>query len=142
MNYGRNTPPEVVISNMVEIDLVDGSEEGFRKVKETLQRIGIASKKTNTLYQSVHILHKGGRYFICHFLELFALDGRVVDIKEEDVARRNLIVELLIQWGLIEPITSNWEHPMGTTRMVKVIKHSERDQWTLSPKYAIGAKKN
>ena len=142
MNYGRNTKPEVVISNMVEIELLDGSEEGFRKVKETLQRVGIPSKKTNTIYQSVHILHKAGKYYICHFLELFALDGRVVDIKEEDIARRNLIISYLIQWGMIQPKTNNWETPMGSPRMVKVIKHSERDQWTLSPKYAIGVKKN
>lgn len=141
MNYSKNTKPEVVISNMVEVDLIGGSEEGFRKVKETLQRIGIPSKKSQTIYQSVHILHKAGRYYICHFLELFALDGRVVDINEEDLSRRNLIINYLIQWNLVEPLTHNWETPMGSPRMVKVIKYSEKDDWNLEAKYAIGVKK-
>jgi hypothetical protein len=141
MNYTKFTKPEVVISNMVEISLNDGSEEGFRKVKETLQRVGIPSKRTKTIYQSAHILHKAGRYYICHFLELFALDGRSVILSEEDIARRNLIINYLIQWNLIEPLTNNWEHPMGSPRMVKVIKHSEKDEWTLEQKYSIGVKK-
>ena len=143
MIYKRNTDTNVVMSNMVEVELLDGSEEGFRKVRETLQRIGIPSKKTNppTLYQSVHILHKAGRYYICHFLELFALDGREATLTEEDVGRRNLIVKYLMQWNLVKPLTKNHEFPIGSPRIVKVLKHHERDEWVLSEKYAIGTKK-
>lgn len=142
MNYTRNTDINVVMSNMVEIDFVDGDEQGFPKVKETLERIGIASNRTQTLYQSVHILHKQGRYYICHFMELFAADGRVVNLSEEDIARRNFIVKLLKDWNLITPISDNWKVPMGVPRMVKIVKHSDRHLWTFEKKYNIGTMKD
>jgi hypothetical protein len=140
MIYKYDTDPEVVVSNMVEIDFVDGDEQGFPKVKETLERIGIASNRTKTLYQSAHVLHKAGRYYICHFMEMFALDGRSVTMSEEDVARRNFIVKLLTDWELIRPLTDNYKHPMGVPRMVKILKHGEKSEWTLSKKYSIGYK--
>lgn len=141
MIYEKFTNPNVVLSNMIEIDFVDNSDEGFLKVKETLERIGIGSNRTKTLYQSVHILHKAGRYYICHFLEMFALDGRKVTLTEEDVARRNFIVKLLADWNLIVPIVDNWKSPMGVSSMVKVLKNSERSDWTLCKKYTIGGNK-
>jgi len=140
MIYNNSTDANVVLSNMVEINFVDGDEEGFPKVKETLERIGIGSNRTKTLYQSAHVFHKAGRYYICHFLEMFALDGRKATLVEEDVARRNFIVKLLTDWDLIEPITDNYKHPMGVPRMVKVLKHHEKGEWTLSKKYTIGNK--
>lgn len=141
MKYDAFTPSEIVLKNMVEVDLVDGPEDGFFKVKETLQRMGIPSKRDNTLFQTAHILHKKGVYYICHFKELYALDGRLADLSESDVARRNLIVKYLIDWGLIKTVYPlEYYGPMGTPRMLKVIKHSEKDDWNLSPKYSIGSK--
>lgn len=141
MKYERFTPSEVVLQNMIEIKLTDGAEEGFRKVKETLQRMGIPSKVDNVLYQTAHILHKKGQYYICHFKELYALDGREADLSEADVARRNLIASYLMDWGLVDTLKPlDYYGPKGTPRMLKVIKHSEKDNWELSPKYRIGGK--
>lgn len=141
MKYERNTDRQVVLSNMIEIDFVGSTEDGFRKVKETLERMGISKKNENVLIQSAHILHKQGRYYICHFLELFALDGKVAELSEGDIGRRNLIVKFLKDWELIIPKTTNWEQPIASPRCLKILKHSEREDWETVAKYSIGNKK-
>lgn len=141
INYNEYTPIEEVLSNMVEVTFPnDDTNEGFRKVKETLQRMGVPSKTDNILYQSCHIFHKRGQYYIAHFKEMFAADGRVAELTDGDLARRNLIVTYLKDWGMIKPIDETQLEPVGSPRMLKVLKHNERDQWTLSPKYSIGIK--
>ena len=121
----------------VEITLKDPSD--FLKVKETLTRIGFASKKENILYQSCHILHKRGRYAIVHFKELFLLDGKRTDITENDIGRRNTIARLLADWGLVVVIDpSKIEEPTVTMNQIKVVPYREKSNWSLQPKYAIG----
>lgn len=121
----------------VEITLKDPSD--FLKVKETLTRIGFASKKENILYQSCHILHKRGRYAIVHFKELFLLDGKKTDITENDIGRRNTIARLLADWGLVVVIDpSKIEEPTVTMNQIKVVPYREKSNWSLQPKYAIG----
>ena len=139
MKYTRGTDQQIVVSNMVEVKFVDGVDDGFRKVKETLQRMGIPNRDKTVLTQSRHILHKKDRYYICHFLELFALDGREAELSEGDLGRRNLIVKCLMDWGLIEPVSNNWEMPMSSARSLKIIKYHEKDQWKLNSKYSIGS---
>lgn len=129
-----------VLDNMVEVEFVDGDADGFPKVKETLQRIGIPSPKTKTLYQTAHILHKQGRYYICHFKEMFSIDGRETTISETDLSRRNLIVQMLEQWELVKAKTDSWKTNVANPRSVKVLRHSDRDDWTLAPKYKIGSR--
>ncbi len=141
MNYNRFSDKAAVLDGMVQIDFREGSDEGFRKVKETLQRMGVPSRKDQTLFQTAHILHKQGKYYICHFKELFALDGREAEITESDVSRRNLIVKYLVDWNLIAPVAESWTAPMGTPRMLKVLKYFERDDWDLQAKYNIGQQK-
>lgn len=136
--YNQQTDVDVVVGNMVEVAFPDGPEQGFRKVKETLERMGVASHKDMVLVQTAHILHKKGRYYICHFKELFGIDGRPTEINQGDFARRNLIVKYLIDWGMITPLKTEWKEPMGIPRMLKVIKHSEREDWHLVVKYNIG----
>ena len=119
-------------------------DDDFLKVKETLTRIGVASKKDKTLYQSCHILHKRGRFAIVHFKELFVLDGKESDISENDIARRNTIANLLAQWGLIElvvPVAPS-EQPLASITQIKIVKYSEKSQWNLVAKYSIGKKKS
>lgn len=124
----------------VEITLK--KDDDFLKVKETLTRIGVASKKDKTLYQSCHILHKRGRFSIVHFKELFVLDGKKSDISENDIARRNTIANLLSQWGLINIVTPLTQvDPVASLNQIKVVKHSEKPQWNLIAKYSIGKKK-
>lgn len=123
----------------VEIEL--GTEDDFLKIKETLTRIGVASKKDKTIYQSCHILHKQGRYSILHFKELFALDGRVTDISDNDIQRRNSIAKLLHDWGLLKildlkKIDGNYA-PMC---QIKVLSYKEKDDWELVSKYRVGNK--
>ena len=113
--------------------------DDFLKVRETLSRIGVASRKERKLYQSCHILHKQGRYFIVHFKELFALDGKDTNLSENDVARRNTIANLLSDWGLID-IMGNPE-PVAPLSQIKVLSFREKDDWTLETKYNIGKKK-
>jgi len=141
IKYDRFTDIEVVLQNMVEVTFPDGAEEGFRKVKETLQRMGVASRKDKVLIQTAHILHKRGRYYICHFKELFGADGKTAELSDGDIARRNLIVKYLKDWDMVTPISTNFEHPMGSPRMLKVLKHHERDDWELAQKYTIGTKR-
>lgn len=141
IKYNEYTPIEEVLGNMVEIVFPnDDTTEGFRKVKETLQRMGVPSKKDNVLYQSCHIFHKRGKYYIAHFKEMFAADGRSAELTDSDLARRNLIVKYLSDWGMIKPIDGAQPEPVGSPRMLKVLKHTEKDAWTLSPKYSIGIK--
>lgn len=115
--------------------------ENFLKVKETLSRIGVASKKDNTLYQSCHILHKQGRYFVTHFKELFALDGKAADFSENDIERRNTIAKLLQEWGLIKIVNETDSLQFAPLSQVKIISYKEKKEWNLVPKYNIGKKR-
>ena len=127
------------INQLVEVRLKNA--EDFLKVRETLSRIGLASKKDNTLYQSCHILHKQGKYYIVHFKELFLLDGKDSSLSEGDVARRNRIVHLLDEWELIEIVDYNKvEDPIAPLNQIKIIPFKEKDSWNLVTKYTIGSK--
>lgn len=129
------------IEDMVEVLLQE--KDDFLKVRETLTRIGLASKKDNTLYQSCHILHKQGKYYIVHFKELFALDGKETDLTENDIARRNTIVNLLAQWELIKIVNPDQtKDPIVSMSQVKIIPYKEKDDWNLVTKYSIGKKVN
>jgi hypothetical protein len=123
------------------LEVVLSEPDDFLKVRETLTRIGVASRKDKTLYQSCHILHKQGRYFIVHFKELFALDGKTADLSENDLQRRNTIAKLLVDWGLI--VIGNAENftDYAPLSQIKVISHKEKDDWKLETKYNIGKKK-
>jgi len=123
----------------LEIEL--NSPDDFLKVRETLSRIGIASKKDNVLFQSCHILHKKGRYFITHFKELFALDGKAADFTENDLQRRNTIGKLLQDWGLVKLLIELEEENLAPLSQIKIIAFKEKDQWDLIPKYNIGKKR-
>jgi|TARA_B110000305_G_C18801149_1_gene342716 hypothetical protein len=123
--------------HMLEVGLKEPDD--FLKVRETLSRIGVASRKERKLYQSCHILHKQGRYYITHFKELFALDGKVVNLSENDIARRNTITNLLKDWGLVD-IIGNAE-PVAPLSQIKVLSFKEKDEWQLETKYNIGKKK-
>lgn len=126
--------------NMIEVLLIN--EDDFLKVRETLTRIGIASRKEKKLYQSCHILHKQGRYFIVHFKELFALDGKRTDFSDEDVARRNTIVKLLAEWGLVKQVVEfDACTKFAPVNQIKIIPFKEKDQWQLVAKYNIGKHK-
>ena len=122
---------------MLEVKLKEPDD--FLKVRETLSRIGVASRKERKLYQSCHILHKQGRYFIVHFKELFALDGKGTNISENDVSRRNSIASLLSDWGLVEIIGDS--EPKAPLSQINVISFKEKHEWTLETKYNIGKKK-
>jgi len=128
------------INNLVEVTLKN--DDDFLKVRETLTRIGVASKKEQTLYQSCHILHKQGRYFIVHFKELFALDGKPSNMSESDVARRNTITNLLGEWDLINVVKKEQtEDPVAPISQIKVLPFKEKNDWTLVAKYNIGKKR-
>ena len=126
----------ISIDSMVEVTLKQPDD--FLKVKETLTRIGVASKKSNTLFQSCHILHKQGRYFITHFKELFLLDGKPSNLTVNDVQRRNTVATLLSDWGLITFIDEKQADDKAPLRQIKIISFKDKDQWNLSPKYNIG----
>jgi hypothetical protein len=129
-----------VVDTLVEVRLKNA--EDFLKIKETLSRIGVASKKDQILYQSCHILHKKGKYYITHFKELFLLDGKASDFDENDRGRRNTIVDLLEEWGLLEVVsTEKVLEPKANLSQIKIIAYKEKDDWTLIPKYTIGKKK-
>ena len=126
--------------NMVECTLENPDD--FLKVRETLTRIGVASRKDKTLYQSCHILHKQGRYFIVHFKELFALDGKPTNFSENDQARRNTVANLLTEWGLIQLVNPNdTEELTVPLNQLKILSFKEKDQWDLVAKYNIGSKR-
>ena len=128
------------VKDLVEVTL--NQQDDFLKVRETLTRIGVASKKDKTLFQSCHILHKRGQYYVVHFKELFALDGKPTDITENDLARRNAIVNLLEDWGLLKVVNkaqTQTPEPIFLSQ-IKIISHKEKNQWNLVPKYNIGKK--
>jgi|TARA_B110000971_G_C19790500_1_gene399553 hypothetical protein len=123
--------------DMLEITL--NEPDDFLKVRETLSRIGVASRKEKKLYQSCHILHKQGRYYVLHFKELFALDGKNTNLTENDVARRNTIANLLRDWGLVNIIGEVGE--LAPLSQIKVLSFLEKNEWALETKYNIGSKK-
>jgi hypothetical protein len=128
------------VGSLLEITLKN--EDDFLKVKETLTRIGVSSKKENKLYQSCHILHKRGKYYIVHFKELFSLDGLPSDINETDIGRRNTIAKLLEEWGLLGVVDKDKMNSILTpVNQIKIIPHKEKNEWELCPKYHIGKKK-
>lgn len=123
---------------MLEITL--NEPDDFLKVRETLTRIGVASRKDKKLFQSCHILHKQGRYFIVHFKELFLLDGKKSNLEENDIARRNTIAQLMSDWGLISIDNTAQVEPLAPMRQIKIIPFKEKNDWELCPKYNIGNK--
>lgn len=129
----------IKIEDMVEVTL--DQKDDFLKVRETLTRIGVASKKEKILYQSCHILHKQGKYYITHFKELFALDGKPTDITDNDLARRNTVANLLEDWELLKIVNKEQtKEPTVSLSQVKIISHKEKADWELVPKYNIGKK--
>ena len=129
-----------IIQEMVEVKL--NEPDDFLKVRETLTRIGIASRKEKTLFQSCHILHKQGKYYIVHFKELFALDGKTTNFTENDQARRNSIANLLAEWELVELVeTDKSAEPTVPLSQLKILSFKEKDEWDLTPKYNIGNKR-
>jgi hypothetical protein len=131
INYPGYAPLEVKLKN----------PDDFLKVRETLSRIGVASRKDKVLYQSCHILHKQGRYFIVHFKELFALDGKDADFSDNDLQRRNTVAHLLADWGLITILNPEIHEDKAPLNQIKVIAFKEKNEWELVQKYNIGRKK-
>jgi hypothetical protein len=131
----------IEIKNWVPADMLEitlNEPDDFLKIRETLTRIGVASRKDQKLYQSCHILHKQGRYFIVHFKELFLLDGKPSNLIENDLERRNTIATLLADWGLVSILKSDTAKTLAPLRQIKVIPYKEKSQWELCPKYNIG----
>ena len=124
---------------MLEVGLKEPDD--FLKVRETLSRIGVASRKNKTLFQSCHILHKQGKYYIVHFKELFALDGKKANFSENDLQRRNRIIKLLSDWGLVEIVKEDSVTDAAPLSQIKVIAYKEKTEWTLESKYNIGKKR-
>ena len=129
----------IKLETLVEVKLKP--DEDFLKVRETLTRIGISSKKEKTLFQSCHILHKQGQYYIVHFKELFGLDGKPSNLSEEDIARRNTIANLMSEWGLVVLVDANKsKEPVAPMSLIKIIPFKEKQNWELIAKYNIGRK--
>ena len=129
-----------ILDTLVEVRI--GEEEDFLKIKETLTRIGVASRKEKKLYQSCHILHKQGKYYIVHFKELFALDGKPSNFTDEDKGRRNTVAQLLEEWGLVKVInTDSIKEPKTPMSQIKILPHKEKKDWELVAKYNIGRKR-
>ena len=135
------TEPEVKwsIDQMIEVTL--NEPDDFLKVRETLTRIGVASRKEKKIYQSCHILHKQGRYYIVHFKELFALDGKRANLTQNDVQRRNRIIQLLTDWGLVRVVNEKKITDIAPLNQIKVLAYKEKHEWILETKYNIGKKK-
>ncbi len=128
-----------IVETLVEVRL--GEQDDFLKIRETLSRIGIAAKKERRLYQSCHILHKQGRYYIVHFKELFALDGKPTNFSDEDKGRRNTIIALLEEWGLVTVVNSDdIASPKASLNNIKILPYSQKHEWELCTKYNIGRK--
>ena len=128
------------LHNLIEVRIAE--EEDFLKIKETLTRIGIASRKEKKLYQSCHIFHKQGKYYIVHFKEMFAIDGKPSNFSEEDKGRRNKVVELLQDWGLLKVVEpEHIKSPIASMSQIKIINHKEKNDWILEVKYNMGRKK-
>tara|TARA_R110002012_G_scaffold29959_1_gene91640 strand:- start:629 stop:1027 length:399 start_codon:yes stop_codon:yes gene_type:complete len=125
--------------DMVEVRL--NHPDDFLKVRETLTRIGVASRGEKKLYQSCHILHKQGKYFIVHFKELFLLDGKTSDFSENDIQRRNRITKLLSEWGLVGVLNEESIEDLAPINQIKILPHREKSEWELIPKYSIGSKR-
>ena len=132
----QNNIVEWSASSMLEVTL--NEPDDFLKVRETLTRMGVASRKDKKLFQSCHILHKQGRYFIVHFKELFLLDGKKSNLEENDIARRNTIATLISDWGLISIENKENIKPLAPMRQIKIIPFKEKEEWELCPKYNIG----
>jgi len=129
-----------VLDSLIEVKI--GEEEDFLKIKETLTRIGVASRKEKKLYQSCHILHKQGKYYIVHFKEMFLLDGKPSNFSDEDKGRRNKIIELLQDWGLLKVLElEKIVQPLASISQIKIINHKEKVDWKLEAKYNMGRKK-
>lgn len=126
-----------MIDTMVEVTL--SKEDDFLKIRETLTRIGVSSQKSKTIYQSCHILHKQGKYYIVHFKELFALDGKPNNFGDEDKARRNTIANLLAEWGLVSLVEKEKSgDPVAPLSQIKILPYKEKKEWNLEPKYNLG----
>jgi hypothetical protein len=129
-----------LLDSLIEVRIAE--EEDFLKIKETLTRIGVASRKEKKLYQSCHIFHKQGKYYIVHFKEMFAIDGKPFNFSDEDKGRRNKIAELLQDWGLLKVVESDIiKEPLASMSQIKIINHKEKHEWTLEAKYNMGRKK-
>ena len=135
------TEPEVKWSTDQMIEITLNEPDDFLKVRETLTRIGVASRKEKKIYQSCHILHKQGRYYIVHFKELFALDGKHANLTQNDVQRRNRIIQLLSDWGLITVLNADKITDIAPLNQIKVLAYKEKNEWILETKYNIGKKK-
>ena len=133
--------PEVKWTPEQMVEVVLNEPDDFLKVRETLTRIGVASRKEKKIYQSCHILHKQGKYYIVHFKELFALDGKKTNLSLNDVQRRNRIVQLLSDWGLITVVNADQIADLAPLNQIKVLAFKEKEEWTLESKYNIGRKK-
>ena len=133
--------PEVKWSPEQMVEVVLGEPDDFLKVRETLTRIGVASRKEKKIYQSCHILHKQGRYYLVHFKELFALDGKHASLTLNDVQRRNRIAQLLADWGLVEIVDTDKIQQIAPLNQIKVLAYKDKQDWILETKYNIGAKK-
>ena len=133
--------PEVKWSQDQMVEVLLNEPDDFLKVRETLTRIGVASRKEKKIYQSCHILHKQGRYFIVHFKELFALDGKHANLTVNDVQRRNRIIQLLCDWGLITVLNADKITDIAPLNQIKVLAYKEKGEWILETKYNIGKKK-
>ena len=130
----------IELDSLVEVKLKE--HEDFLKIRETLTRIGVASRKDKTLFQSCHILHKQKKYYITHFKELFSMDGKPSNFTEDDISRRNSIANLLAEWGLVELVDPNkTKEPVSPLSQRKVLPHKEKDEWNLAAKYTIGKKR-
>ena len=140
MDEQNNEIKNWVPADMLEVTL--NEPDDFLKIRETLTRIGVASRKDNKLFQSCHILHKQGRYFIVHFKELFLLDGKPSNLIENDIQRRNTISTLLADWGLVNIVNPEVAKDLAPLRQIKVIPFKEKSQWDLCPKYNIGNSNN
>ena len=133
--------PTVQWSPDMMVEVLLNEPDDFLKVRETLTRIGVASRKEKKLYQSCHILHKQGRYYIVSFKELFALDGKHANLTVNDIQRRNRIIQLIADWGLVEVVDASKIQDIAPLNQIKVLPHKEKVDWILEPKYNIGAKK-
>ena len=133
--------PEIKWSADQMIEITLNEPDDFLKVRETLTRIGVASRKEKKIYQSCHILHKQGRYYIVHFKELFALDGKHANLTQNDVQRRNRIIQLLCDWGLVTVLTPEKVTDIAPLNQIKVLAYKEKGDWILQTKYNIGKKK-
>ena len=133
--------PEVSWTPDQMVEVVLGEPDDFLKVRETLTRIGVASRKEKKIYQSCHILHKQGRYYLVHFKELFALDGKHANLTSNDVQRRNRIAQLLADWGLVDIVNAEKIQDIAPLNQIKVLAYKDKGEWILETKYNIGSKK-